>query len=125
MMNKVLAIAAVFEIATGVALILMPEEVAKLLLGTQAQGLAVIVSRVLGVALIALGVACWPGRTFSRLPALAMLLYGSLVSLYFGVLGVRGEFVGPLLWPAFATHAALTIALAVTMVRKGNREVTT
>ena len=50
-----------------------------------------MIGRVTGIALIALGVACWPG------PALCgMLTYGALVMLYLLYLGIRGEWAGPL-----------------------------
>ena len=62
----------------------------------------------LGIALIALGVACWPGRT----ALCGMLTYSVLATAYLAYLGIRGEWVGPLLWPAVVFHAVLTILLA-------------
>jgi hypothetical protein len=63
---------------------------------------------VTGIALIALGIGCWPGST-----ALAgMLTYSALATLYLLYLGMRGEWVGPLLWPAVVLHAILTTLLA-------------
>jgi hypothetical protein len=66
------------------------------------------VARVLGISLIALGVACWPGST----ALCGMLTYGALVALYLAYLGVIGECVGPLLWPAVVLHGVLTLLLA-------------
>jgi hypothetical protein len=40
-----------------------------------------------------------------------MAIYGMLVTLYLSFLGIRGEWVGPLLWPAVALHAVLTLLL--------------
>ena len=40
-----------------------------------------------------------------------MLTYSTLVTLYLSYLGVRGEWVGPLLWPAVVLHAVLTLLL--------------
>jgi hypothetical protein len=40
-----------------------------------------------------------------------MLCYSLLVTLYLAYLGIRGEWVGVLLWPAVAIHAILTILL--------------
>jgi len=40
------------------------------------------------------------------------LTYSTLVTAYLLFLGVRGEWVGPLLWPAVAIHALLTLLLA-------------
>ena len=55
---KVLILAAVGEIATGAALLVVPSLVGWLLLGEELTGVAVPVARVAGIALIALGVAC-------------------------------------------------------------------
>jgi hypothetical protein len=88
------------------ALLVAPSLVGQLLLGEQLSGGAVPVARVAGIALIALGIACWPGR-----PLLAMLTYGALVSLYLGYLGFAGSASGVLLWPAVALHVILTALL--------------
>ena len=106
-MKKLLALAAIAELATGLALLVVPALVGRLLLGAELTGVAVPVARVLGIALIALGVACWPGP-----PLLGMLTYGALVTAYLLYLGIRSEWVGPLLWPAVMLHAVLTLLLA-------------
>ena len=106
-MKKLLALAAFSEAATGLALLILPSLVGRLLLGAELTGVAIPVARVLGIALIALGVACWPGPAL-----LGMLTYGALVTLYLLYLGIRGEWVGPLLWPAVVLHAVLTLLLA-------------
>lgn len=40
-----------------------------------------------------------------------MLTYSALVTVYLGSVGIRGDWVGPLLWPAVALHALLTLLL--------------
>jgi len=105
-MNKALVVAAVAEIATGVALLIVPSLVAQLLLGAELVGVAVTVARVTGIALIALGVACWPGT-----PMVGMLTYSAAVTLYLAYIGFKGKWVGSLLWPAVVAHLALTILL--------------
>ena len=107
-MNRVLAFAAIAEAATGLALIVVPSLVGQLLLGAEASGVAVVIARVTGIALIALGIACWPGRT----ALCGMLTYSALATLYLLYLGIRGNWVGPLLWPAVVLHAILTVLLA-------------
>jgi hypothetical protein len=105
-MKKPLIFAAVAESATGAALMVVPSLVVRLLLGVDPTGVAIPIARVAGVALIALGVACWPG------PArVGMLVYSAAVTFYLPYLGIRGEWVGPLLWPAVALHAVLTLLL--------------
>jgi hypothetical protein len=107
-MKKVLTIAAVAEAATGVALIVVPSLVGRLLLGADLAGVANPVARVAGIALLALGVGCWPGST----AFCGMLTYGALVTVYLAYLGLVGGFTGILLWPVVALHALLTALLA-------------
>src|SRR5271165_1794515 len=111
-MNKPLAFAALAEAATGGALVVVPSLVGRLLLGTELSGVAVAVGRVAGISLLSLGVACWPGKEPTRAAVSGMATYGLLVTLYLWYLGIRGEWVGPLLWLAVALHAVLTLLLA-------------
>jgi hypothetical protein len=60
-MKKALIVAAVCEAATGLALLIAPSLVGQLLLGEELTGVAIPVARVTGIALIAFGIACWPG----------------------------------------------------------------
>ena len=106
-MKKLLTLAAIAEAATGLALLVDPSLVGRLLFGVELTGVAIPVARVLGIALIALGVACWPGRT----ALCGMLTYGAAVTLYLSYLGIRGEWVGRLLWPAVVLHSVLTVLL--------------
>ena len=114
-MRGALALAAVSEAATGVALLTAPSLVGELLLGTELTGIAATVARVAGLALIALGVACWPGT-----PLVGMLIYSATVTLYLAYVGVAGGSSGILLWPAVALHVVLTALLtrASTLARK-------
>ena len=110
-MNRLLSFAAVAEALTGVALMAVPSIVGRLLLGTDLSGVAVPVARVAGMALVGLGVACYPGEAASRRLS-GMLAYSLLATLYLVYLGLAGEWVGSLLWIAAAIHAALTVLLA-------------
>ena len=105
-MNKILVLTAVIEIATGVALLIVPSLVGWLLLGEELTGIAIPVARVAGTALIALGIACWPGP-----PRVGMLIYGAAVTLYLAYLGIAGVSTGILLWPAVVLHVILTALL--------------
>jgi hypothetical protein len=107
--KKALTVAAGGEVATGLALLVVPSPVGRLLLGSELTGVAVPIARVTGIALLALGVGCLPGAT----AVCGMLTYSVLATLYLGYLAIRGEWVGPLLWPAVVLHAVLTILLAV------------
>jgi hypothetical protein len=105
-MKKVLVFAAVVEAVTGLALLIVPSLVGQLLFGQQLTGVAIAVARLTGIALIALGIACWPGT-----PLFGMLAYNALVTLYLVYIGLAGEFAGVFLWPAVALHAVFLILL--------------
>jgi hypothetical protein len=104
--KRVLVFAAVAEVATGLALLIVPSLVGQLLLGEQLTGVAVPIARVAGIALIALGIACWPGP-----PLVGMLICSAAVTLYLAYLGFAGGFSGVLLWPAVTLHAVLSVLL--------------
>lgn len=105
-MKNVLVLAAVSETATGAALLIVPSLVGQLLFGQELTGSAVIVARVTGIALVALGVACWPGT-----PLVGMWTYSTAVMLYLANVGFTGSSTGKLLWPAVALHVILTALL--------------
>jgi hypothetical protein len=107
-MKKVLTLAAVAEVATGMALLVVPSLVGRLLFGAELTGVAIPVARVLGIALLAFGVCCWPGST----ALCGMLTYGAVVTVYLAYIGLVGGFAGILLWPAVVLHAVLTLLLA-------------
>ncbi|MEY3898692.1 MAG: hypothetical protein RLZZ214_4214 [Verrucomicrobiota bacterium] len=94
--------------------VLAPSLVGRYLLGEDLTGVAVPVARVLGIALVALGVACWPGRT----ALCGMLSYGAAVTLYLGGIGIAGRFTGILLWPAVVLHLLMTAGCATCLFRK-------
>lgn len=105
-MKNVLTFAAVGEAATGLALLIVPSLVGQLLLGEGLTGVAVPVARVAGIALIALGIACWPGP-----PLVGMLTYSAAVTLYLTYLGFAGGLTGVILWPIVVLHVILTALL--------------
>jgi hypothetical protein len=113
-MSRALVFAAVAEGATGVALLAIPSAVGQLLLGVELTGAAVQVARVAGIALIGLGVACWPGPQM-----LGMLIYSASVAAYLAYLRVAGGLTGILLWPAVAVHAILATLLTWALIRDG------
>jgi hypothetical protein len=105
-MKNVLNFAAVAEAATGLALLIVPSLVGRLLLGEELTGIAIPVARVAGIALIALAVACWPGP-----PLVGMLIYSAVVTLYLVYVGLADGLTGIFLWPAVALHAILSVFL--------------
>jgi hypothetical protein len=119
-MRKVLALAAMGEAATGFVLLVYPPIVARLLFRAGISGVGVVMSRIAGIALISLGLACWPGSAAPNSVARAlwgMLCYSLLATLYLAYLGIRGAWVGVLLWPAVAVHGVLTFLLGRAWLR--------
>lgn len=114
MMTQVLILAAIAEAATGMVLLVGPSIVGQLLLGEELTGIAIPVARVAGIALIALGIACWPGT-----PRVGMLIYSAAVTLYLAYVGLLGGFAGILLWPAVVVHATLTGLLSWAVLGPG------
>jgi hypothetical protein len=113
--SKVLALAAVLEAVTGLALMIHPSLVSQLLFGGGVSGTGRAVGRFAGFGLLSLGLACWPGREAvgTEAPGLrGMLAYGVLATLYLVYLGISRRPTGSLLWPAAAIHLVLTILLA-------------
>ena len=107
-MKKALTVAAVLEVATGMGLLIVPSLVGRLLFGEEFTGIVTLVARVLGIALLALGVCCLPGSS----ALCGMLTYSAFATLYLLYLAIRGEWVGPLLWPVVALHGILSVLLA-------------
>lgn len=120
--RKVLAFASVVELGTGLGLVTVPALVVGLLLGASDTGSLVPVGRVAGIALLALGLACWPSRRSSETrPAgyWGMVLYNVLIALYLTYLGTVGHLGGLLLWPAVALHAVVALVLLWTWRHDG------
>jgi len=88
-MKKLLVVAALGEAAAGLALLTVPSRVVALLFGQEPAGVAVAVARVAGIALLALGVACWPGP-----PVIGLLAYNAAVAVYLACLGFAGGLTG-------------------------------
>lgn len=111
-MRSLLVVAAVAEAATGLALLLVPSLVGQWLLGAELAGVGIMLARVAGIALIGLGLACWPGP-----PLLGMATYGAGVAVYLAYLGWSGAAGGVLLWPAVGLHLILTALLVGAAMR--------
>ena len=113
MTTGVVRLSAAIEVATGAALIAVPGLVAQVLLAAGLSDAGIAVARLTGIALVCLGLACWPGADDAIGPALrALFVYNLLAAVYLGYLRVGGGFVSYLLWPACALHFALGLLLA-------------
>ena len=110
--KHILAIAAAGEVVTGVILLVYPPIVVRLLLGADVVGTGVAVARIAGMGLLAIGLACWPGREAAGRGAalLGMLTFSVLIALYLIRVGVAYG-GGVLLWPAVAAHGVIALLL--------------
>ena len=113
-MKMLHTVTAVIEAGAGLALGCFPSAVVTLLLGT---GLdtpaAVILGRLAGAALLALGVACWLARgdaesRAARGLAAAMVVYNFGAVALFVYAGIGLGLHGVALWPAAILHAGMT-----------------
>ncbi|MBL8895437.1 MAG: hypothetical protein JNJ53_12595 [Rhizobiales bacterium] len=100
------------ELLAGLGLLLVPGFALSALLGTpipapEALGL----SRLTGVALIAIGVMCHSGAVgpISWWVLAGMLVYNAGASAALAYVGAGLGLAGPLLWPAVILHAGLTL----------------
>jgi hypothetical protein len=101
-MRPVLVVAGLSEAATGIALLITPSLVGQLLFGVELNGIALTIAHIAGIALIALGVACWIGAL------VGMLTYSAAITPYLTYLGFASSLTGILLWPAIIVHMFLT-----------------
>lgn len=113
-MNRLLTVTAIIEAATGLGLIVVPALVVRLLLGVEISGASITLGRVAGMALLALGVACWLAHYDEQSRAAtglvgAMLLYNLGTMVILGAAGACSQLVGILLWPAVVLHGALAV----------------
>jgi hypothetical protein len=114
-MTKLIGVAALVEAVTGALLMIDPAIVARLLLGDTLSGTGTAVGRIAGLALLALGLACWPQRQracATRPAVFALFTYNLLITAYLAWLGFGGPPAGNLLWPAAGIHAILTFLIA-------------
>ena len=109
--SKVLLFAAMVAIGTGLALMSDPAFVTRLLVGAEVDGVAGVLGRCFGIALLALGVACWPRDGAAVSTFVGMLIYNLLIALYLAYPGTIGHMAGLLLWPVVALHAEVAGSL--------------
>lgn len=104
--------AAAVEVLTGLALVVLPDGVARLLLGVGLDAGGTAVGRLGGVGLICFGLACWPvAGVLAPAARRAMLLFQPAVALVLAVSAIGADLGGMMLWPAVLYHAGATVLL--------------
>jgi hypothetical protein len=110
--RRVMALSAAIEVTTGLSLVAIPGVIGRLLLGAGLADSGIAVARLTGIALLCLGLACWPSGVDATKPAVrALFSYNLLAALYLGYLRIGEGFVSFLLLPAFVVHALLAFLL--------------
>jgi hypothetical protein len=109
-LKNLLRFSSIVESTTGIAAIVIPSIVIQLLLGAEATEITIAVSRLAGISLISLGIACWPGEHFTQ-ALRSMSIYNLLVGIFFICIGVMTSLVGILLWPVAILHLGLAVLL--------------
>jgi hypothetical protein len=113
--QRIMATAAGFEAATGLVLLVSPSLLARLLIGSDIDGAAIIVANIAGLALLSLAIACWPRfEGTDRGTCVVLLIYNLTVALLLTEAGASSTASGFLLWPAVLIHVILTALLALT-----------
>jgi len=110
--NKILlTLAAIGEVLFGLVLLLHPPIIAKLIFAIQITGIEIIFCRILGISLLAFGLACWPEKdlenNISKL--YVMFIYSLCIAIYLGYQGTHGQWIGTFLWPVVILHSLLTL----------------
>jgi hypothetical protein len=115
--HLLILVSAVLETGTGLALLVFPRFVVRVLLGAELVGAGVATSRLCGVALISLGLACWPEsepalHRRDRRAVRALLVYNASATVYLVWLMALGGHHGILLVPEIVIHAVLAALVA-------------
>jgi len=119
--KQLLSVTGAAETATGLVLAVASSLLVELLLGAvPGTAAGITVSRVAGVAILALGVACWlarqdaAGRAARGLIA-AMLLYNAAVAAILVLVWTNQGLSGVALWPVVLAHAVLAVSCVVAL----------
>ena len=104
---------AIAEILTGLALLVIPALVIRLLLGDGLGQTGEVVSRVLGIGLFSLGISAWEtvGQRVHLASRAGIFIYNIGLAILLLILGVPGVIDGILLWPVAVLHGLIGAAM--------------
>ncbi len=112
MTKSLLIITAVFEAVTGLALLASPALAGVSLAGSPIESIAaLIITRIAGAALLAIGLMCWLMRNEGRAAQgviVGLLIYNLGVVAVLAYAGMGLSVNGTALWPATAMHLGLS-----------------
>ena len=120
--SRLLALGAVGEIAIAVAILALPAPVMGLLLAAHVAGLELVVARMLGAALVALGVTWWLTKSHELMRAAPGFIgYNVGVGVLFLWYAVAAPHPAPLSWAVGAVHLAIGLAFGAAIVQCSSR----
>lgn len=123
-MKSLLVVSALTEVPTGVALLVSPSWASSLLLGVPLDAAAsLVLGRVCGAGLLALGIACGLAGTSAsrgavRALVVAMLVYDLAAAATLAHARIGLSLSSVLLWPVIAFHAALAVWCFACLLRR-------
>jgi hypothetical protein len=126
--KSLLSVTGALEAATGLGLLVAPSAIVELLLGAAPGTPAgVTASRVAGVAMLALGVACWLARDDAANRAAkgliaAMLIYNAGVVAILVLARTGPGLFGIVFWPVVLGHAALATWCVACLLSRTHKE---
>ena len=104
--------AASLEIVVGAILVAVPDFPSAVLFAARPEGIAIVLARFGGIALLALGIGCLPWRgAGSRSTVLRLLAFDAGAAILLAWVGIATAFRGFLLWPGAILHALIAVAL--------------
>ena len=119
-LSRLLAIGAVLEIPVGLGLLVVPSPLSTVLLGAPLFGAGLVVARIGGGGLLALGIACWFARSTPTVPAglglSASLLTYNVIACVTLVLVPPGPGSRALLLGVAVLHGLLAAGLLVALI---------
>jgi hypothetical protein len=118
--RQLLTIATLAECLAGLALMVNPDAGLTLLLGAEPGAVGLLVGRIAGVALLALGIACWGARADSGGAAhtgtlRAITTYNAGAGLLLIAFVATGKAYGVAVWIAGVLHLALVAGFAASL----------
>jgi hypothetical protein len=126
-LKRLLTIGAGLESGAGLGLLVAPSALALGLLGSPLDGSGLVVARLAGAGLLALGIACWKARVTPTAPAAlgvswAFLVYNAVVCIVLAGTNPPLAGRGLLVVGASALHGLLGIGLgSALMARRANQ----
>ena len=123
-MKNLLTVEAVIEVGTGLMLVALPSLLTTFLLGSSLDTpVALSVARMFGVALLALGVACWLSRHDGQSRAArglvgAMVLHNTAIATVLVYAGIALGLSGIGLWPVVLLHATMAFWCVMSLLNK-------